>query len=82
MNEMGFDTGKASPWVFHHKESDIRAVVHGDDFALLGSRKQLDWFKGRVESKFEIKYKGRFENREKDINSVRILNRIVTLTPD
>ena len=56
MNEIGFDTGKASPCVFHHIERYIRVVVHGDDFTMLGSRKQLDWFKGRIESKFEIKY--------------------------
>ena len=59
MTEVEFMAGKSSPCVFHHQQRDIRAVVHGDDFTMLGSRKQLDWFMGRVESKFELKYKGK-----------------------
>ena len=82
MAGIGFETDKASPCTFHHKEKDIRAVVHGDDFTMLGSRKHLDWFKGRIEEKFEIKYKGRMGERESDMKSVKILNRIVTWTPD
>ena len=45
---------------------------------MLGSREQLDWFKGRIESKFEIKYKGRMGEKSTDMKSVRILNRIVS----
>ena len=66
------------PYVERH----IRAFVHGDNFTTLGSRKQLDGFKGRIESKSKIKYKGRLGTRDTDIKSVRILNRIVTLTSE
>ena len=44
MNDIGFDSGKASPCLFHHADREIRAVVHGDDFTLLGHRDDLDWF--------------------------------------
>ncbi len=54
-----FETGKASPCTFHQKEMDIRALVHGGDFAMLGSRKALDWFRKRIEEKFATKYEGR-----------------------
>ena len=52
MTEIGFVAGKSSPCVFYHNDRDIRPVVHGDDFTMLGSRRQLDWFKGRIEEKF------------------------------
>jgi len=78
MMDLGFTSGVATPCVFFHKERDIRAVVHGDDFTLVGPRHSLDWFKGRIEGKFEIKYKGRMGPREEDIKSVRILNRVIT----
>ena len=37
-------------------------------------------FKDRIMDKFEIKHKGRMGERESDIKSVRILNRIVNWT--
>ena len=44
MKSVGFQQGKASPCVFWHKEKEIRRVVHGDDFTVLGWGNQLDWF--------------------------------------
>ncbi len=72
----------ASPCTFYHNFRDIRAVVHADDFAMLGNCQELDWFKSRIESKLEIKCKERMGEREGDMKSIRILNRIVTWTPD
>jgi len=80
MTSIGFKAGIASPCTFRHESREIRAVVHGDDFTLIGSRKSLDWFKSRIEGRFEIKYKGRMGPREEDMKSVRILNRIITWT--
>ena len=39
-----FVVGQASPCVFKHPKRKIRAVIHGDDFTLLGSSWDLDWF--------------------------------------
>ena len=38
MNSIGFTTGLSSPCLFYHKSKDIRAVVYGDDFTLLGAK--------------------------------------------
>ena len=48
-----------------NKSMYIRAVVHGDDFTVLGSRKSLDWLKMKSEEKFEIKHQGRTRQRKK-----------------
>ena len=36
MTQMGLVTTRASPCVFRHAGRDLRVVVHGDDFAVLG----------------------------------------------
>jgi hypothetical protein len=74
-----FDSGIASPCLFYHKDREIRAVVHGDDFTMLGHREDLDWFRKMIETKFEIKHK-RMGSGPDELKSVRILNRIVTYT--
>ena len=47
MEEMGFKRGKASPCVFYHPKRNVRGVIHGDDFAMLGYEKDLDWLKNK-----------------------------------
>ena len=80
MEDIGFDSGRSSPCTFHHKVQDDRAIVHWDDFTMLGSGKDVDWFRKNIETKFENKHKGRLGPCKNNINSVRILNRIVTHT--
>jgi len=36
MREWGFVTGVSNPCVMYHPERGVRAVVHGDDFAIAG----------------------------------------------
>ena len=45
MEGVGFKRGKSSPCVFHHPERGVRAVIHGDDFTILGNTSDLDWFR-------------------------------------
>jgi hypothetical protein len=81
MTQVGFSQGKYSPCVFHHKERGIRSVIHGDDFTLLGRSEDLDWFRERISSKYEVKFRGRLGPDNEDDKSIRILNRIVEWTP-
>jgi hypothetical protein len=55
-------------------------VVHGDDLTALGLQPDLDWYEKELAKSFELKIRGRIgENTE--LKTMRILNRIVTLTP-
>ena len=38
MGEIDMHPGISSPCVFHHSRKNLRAVIHGDDFTLLGKR--------------------------------------------
>ena len=77
MMSIGFRRGMSSPCVFYHKSQNIRVVVHGDDFTVLGHEDQLDWFKDAMSDRYEIKLKARLGPNVKDDKSVRILNRVV-----
>merc|ERR1712074_124440 len=78
----GFAHGAASPCVFFHKDRNIRAVVHGDDFTILAQDLQLDWFREQIARRFEVKFRGRLGPTEKDDRAIRILNRVVTWTSE
>lgn len=56
---IGFSRGKSSPCIFHHKDNNLRIVVHGDDLTILGYDKSLDWFRERIVEEYEVKFKGR-----------------------
>ena len=79
-NEVGFTSGVASPCVFIHKTRRLWLTVHGDDFPLLGSNEDLGWFEKEINTKFEVKVRGRLGPGPNDMKSVRILNRIVEWT--
>ena len=81
MLESGFQMSRSTPCVFYHRAHNIRVVVHGDDFTVLGCTKSLDWFRGRIQARFEVKFKARLGPQE-PTQSVRVLNRIVTWTSE
>jgi hypothetical protein len=78
MESNGFRRGQSTPCVFWHKGKGIWAVIHGDDFTLLGNERSLDWFRTMIQGKFEVKLRGRLGPDVGDNKSIRILNRIVT----
>ena len=78
MTEAGFRQGAYSACVFYHEENNVRVVVHGDDFTVLGPSKGFDWFRGVVQQRMEMKFKNRLERGKP--GAVKILNRIATVT--
>ena len=82
MGGVSFQVGKAPLCMLYHAEKDIRVVVHGDDFTVLGTPQNLDWFRDRISSRFEVKFRGRLGGDKGDVPHIRILNRIVSWFPD
>ena len=60
----------------------MRAVIHGDDFTILGNELELDWFRDNIQAKFEVKVRGRLGPDANYDKSIRILNRIITWKED
>ena len=73
-------SGAASACVFRHKEKQLVASVHGDDFTVAGPRRSLDWFEAAMKSKYELTIGGRLGPGAADAKEVSVLNRIVRWT--
>ena len=76
LEEAGFSSGIATPCVFHNRERNIRVVVHGDDFTVLASENQLNWFRGEIAKRFEVKFRGGLGPEPGDDKAIRVLNRV------
>ena len=74
----GFDRGQFNLCLYTHTARRVQVFLHGDDFASVGSRVALKWFRQQLESRFEIKTSvigtGIGEVRE-----ARVLNRILRI---
>ena len=73
---IGFAQGNASPCVCYHKGRQIRIFVHGGDYVSSAFPKQLEWLKGGMDKKYQIKtqWLGSGTQYQQD---VKHLNRIV-----
>eukprot|EP00969_Alexandrium_andersonii_P129552 5726123-Alexandrium_andersonii.AAC.1 len=60
---MGFTQGRASTRVFFRKAWKVWVVVHGDDFAALGSDEALGWYRKGTQARVSTKVKGRLGPR-------------------
>ena len=58
------------------------AIVHSDEFTLLGTRKNLDWAERKLAGAFELKLRGRLGVKEGCIRDMKMLNRVVRLCKD
>ena len=74
---IGFEQGKASPCIFHHKTRSIRTLVHGDDYVSVGPPKQLKWLEEQLKSKYQIKTQVLGPDADQ-AREIKILNRIIS----
>jgi len=81
MNGLGFVSGKSTPCLFFHEPRNLRVVVYGDDFTVLGSEQELDWFRKQMKKRYEVEFKARLGYGQGDDKSVSLLNRPIELLP-
>ena len=55
MRKLGFERGRYNPCLYYHRQRNLRTFLHGDDFATVGTRDGVRWFKQALERRFEIK---------------------------
>eukprot|EP00969_Alexandrium_andersonii_P197372 8719721-Alexandrium_andersonii.AAC.1 len=76
------DRGRASTCVFFHNAWKVWVVIHGDDFAALGTDEALGWYMNGIQARVPTKVKGRLGPMREDMKEMRVLNRIVTWTDE
>jgi hypothetical protein len=79
--KMGFVRGKASPCCFSHSSSDLRCIVHGDDFVFVGCDNDLQWAQDEMNRRFLVKVIGKLGGDSEDLQELRVLNRVLSWTP-
>ena len=57
MIKSGFAVSRYNPSIYWHAKKDLKCLVHGDDFVTVGERKEMQWFRQVLESRFEMKTK-------------------------
>ena len=77
LQSIGFVRGKAAPTIFRHPVWNVRCVVHGDDFTIVGPEKCLKDVKAAMEEWYVITMKGILGPDPQDADKLVILNRIL-----
>ncbi len=63
MTEAKFKQGAYSACLIYHEGRNIRAVVHGEDYAVLGRSEDLDWFRWVIKKRDGGEAQGEVEQR-------------------
>ena len=50
MEGAGFKRGTCTPCIFNHETNNLKAAIHGDDFTILGTSEDLNWFRTNSKS--------------------------------
>ena len=55
MKAPGYKQGVANPCLFYHAEKDVAVMVHGDDFAAVGTEEHVAKTEKTLRDKYKIK---------------------------
>ena len=69
LQELGFKRGRANPCSFWNQARDLRVVVHGDDFTILGKESELDWLKEELDKDIRL-------SAEADLAAIRRMTKL------
>ena len=54
LKKIGFEQGRASGNVYHHKGRRLVTLVHGDDYVTVGKEEDARWLEKELEKVYEI----------------------------
>ena len=76
--EDGFRRGRAASTIFYHPKTQVRVVVHGDDFTFAGTESELRKFRARMHEWYDVKVRGIPGSGKRDVHESEILGRSLT----
>jgi hypothetical protein len=82
LESVGFRRGKAAPTVFFNEGTEVRCVVHGDDFTFLGRASELCRIKGLMQEWYQVKVRAVLGDDPEDDKRISILNRTLVWGPE
>ena len=69
----GFRRGRATPTMLLHPETQVRAVVHGDDFTFAEKDLELKKIKSKICERYDVKVRGILGSGRRDVQEIEIL---------
>ena len=80
LRQSGYVRGIANPCLFYNSKTDVSVMVHGDDFLATGDGKAVGGLKTVLSNAYKVKVET-LGNGENDKREIRVLNRVLRLTP-
>ena len=82
MMKLGFVQSKYNASLYYNPVTDVKAMIHGDDFVAVGDREEIKIFRQQIANRFTVKDKVvGLKTEDGEIAETRVLNRIVRVTP-
>ena len=76
--EDGFRRGRAASTIFYHPKTQVRVVVHGDDFTFAGTESELKRIQAKMHEWYDVKVRGVLGSGKRDVHEIEILGRNLT----
>ena len=80
--EDGFRRGRAASTIFYHPKTQVRVVVHGDDFTVAGTESELKRIQAKMHEWYDVKVRGVLGSGKRDVHEIEILGRNLTWTEE
>ena len=80
--EDGFRRGRAASTIFYHPKTQVRVVVHGDDFTFAGTESELKRIQAKMHEWYDVKVRGVLGSGKRDVHEIEILGRHLTWTEE
>ena len=76
--EDGFRRGRAASTMLYHFMTQVRVVVHGDDFTFGGTESEPKMIQAKMCEWYDVKVRDILGGRERDVREIEILGRSLT----
>ena len=80
--EDGFRRGRAASTIFYHPKTQVRVVVHGDNFTFAGTESELKRIQAKMHEWYDVKVRGVLGSGKRDVHEIEILGRNLTWTEE
>ena len=80
--EDGFRLGRAASSIFYHPKTQVRVVVHGDDFTFAGTESELKRIQAKMHGWYDVKVRGVLGSGKRDVHEIEILGMSLTWTEE
>ena len=80
--EDGFRLGRAASTIFYHPKTQVRVVVHGDDFTFAGTESELKKIQAKTHEWCDVKVRVVLGSGKRDVHDIGVFGRKLKWTEE